>query len=147
MKVKQLTPLFLSALPPTSDIREGFLYISMAYRTINLRCPCGCGGLTPISLHPTRWSLIFDGNHVSIVGPQNSEGSIWNPQLTCGSHYLIRRSTVVPCDRLSRILRHGYFRREQSAMLKYRGSLEVEEPVPPTLKRVGRWLRRVTGRE
>ena len=145
MEVKQLTPLFLPVLPPTSDIEEGFLYVSMAYRTINLRCPCGCGGLTPISLHPTRWSLVFDGRHVSIVGPQNSEGSIWNPQLTCGSHYLIRRSKVIPCNRLDRVLRHGYFRRDESAMLKYRESLDVGDPRLPALERVGRWWRRITG--
>lgn len=145
MKVKQLTPLFLPVLPPTSDIEEGFLYVCMAYRTINLRCPCGCGGLTPISLHPTRWSLVFDGRHVTIVGPQNGEGSIWNPQLTCGSHYLIRRSTVIPCDRLGWTLRHRHFHREESAMLKYRESLDVGGLRLPTLKRIGRWLRRIAG--
>ena len=147
MKVKELTPLFLSVLPPTSEIKEGLLYVSMEHRTINLRCPCGCGGFTSISLHPTRWSLVFDGSHVSIVGPQGSVGSVWNPQLGCGSHYVIRRNTVIPCRRLGRTLRQGYFRREQLAMWKYRDSLGVESQRPRVLKRVRHWLRRIVGTE
>ena len=91
----KLRPVFVEVLPEFDLIREGEIWISPKHRTVNLRCPCGCGELTVLSLHPSRWHFFFDGKAVSIKG--YGEGSVWS-QSGCGSHYLIRKNDVVWLD-------------------------------------------------
>ena len=57
----KLRPVFVDVLPDFDAIKAGELWISHKYRTVNLRCPCGCGDLTVLSLHPSRWHVHFDG--------------------------------------------------------------------------------------
>ena len=85
-------PIFVEVLPPFEAIKDGELWISHKHRTVNLRCPCGCGELTVLSLHPSRWHVYFDGKSVWLEGPTG--GSIWTSS-ACGSHYLIRNNEVV----------------------------------------------------
>ena len=61
----KLRPVFVDVLPDFDAIKAGELWISHKYRTVNLRCPCGCGDLTVLSLHPSRWHVHFDGKSVS----------------------------------------------------------------------------------
>ena len=65
----KLRPVFVDVLPDFDAIKAGELWISHKYRTVNLRCPCGCGDLTVLSLHPSRWHVHFDGKSVSLDGP------------------------------------------------------------------------------
>ena len=88
----KLRPIFVEVMPPFESIQEGELWISHRHCTINLRCPCGCGSLTVLSLHPSRWHVCFDGKSVTLEGPTG--GSIWTTS-DCGSHYLIRNNEVV----------------------------------------------------
>lgn len=53
----KLRPIFVDVMPPFEAIKEGELWISHKHRTVNLRCPCGCGELTVLSLHPSRWQV------------------------------------------------------------------------------------------
>lgn len=140
MMIKELAPEFFVVLPDVAMIRDGTLYISMKYRTVNLRCPCGCGGLTTISLHPTRWTLVFDGRHVSVIGPEDSPGSMWNPQLKCGSHYLIRKNRVVPCTTLPQSLRKRY---EQMEVARTREYDELFHDNPLSHLLLPHWLRKL----
>ena len=88
----KLRPIFVEVMPPFDAIKDGELWISHKQRTINLRCPCGCGELTVLSLHPSRWHVCFDGKSVTLKGPTG--GSIWTTS-DCGSHYLILNNEVV----------------------------------------------------
>ena len=54
-------PIFVEVLPGFEVIEDGELWISHKHRTVNLRCPCGCGELTVLTLHPSRWHVYFDG--------------------------------------------------------------------------------------
>ena len=88
-----LRPIFVDLLPETGSINDGELWISHKHRAINLRCPCGCGHLTVLSLLPSRWHVYFDGEMVSLCGPTG--GSVWANYSGCGSHYFIRNNTVI----------------------------------------------------
>ena len=88
----RLRPIFVEVLPEFEAIKSGEIWISHKLRTVNLRCPCGCGDLTVLSLHPSRWHIHFDGKSVSMNGPTG--GSVW-ANSGCGSHYIIRSNTVI----------------------------------------------------
>ena len=94
MTVK-LRPLFVEELPDFGTINAGEIWFSLKHRTVNLRCPCGCGDLTVLSLHPSRWHVCFDGKSVSLEGPTG--GSVW-ANSGCGSHYLIKNNAVIWLD-------------------------------------------------
>ena len=94
----KLRPIFVEVLPEFDAIRAGELWISHKHRAVNLRCPCGCGDLTVLSLHPSRWHVHFDGKSVSLDGPTG--GSVW-ANSGCGSHYLIRNNIVIWAGRIN----------------------------------------------
>lgn len=110
----QLRPVFVEVLPPFDSIKDGDLWISHKHRTVNLRCPCGCGELTVLSLHPSRWHVYFDGKSVSLKGPTG--GSVWASS-GCGSHYFIRNNTVVWSHRIDPRLRGAYEAAERDRMV------------------------------
>ena len=93
----KLRPIFVEVLPDFDEIQAGELWISHKHRTVNLRCPCGCGELTVLSLHPSRWHVHFDGKSVSLDG--HTGGSVW-ANSGCGSHYAIRDDAVMWLDRI-----------------------------------------------
>ena len=93
----EVRPIFVDILPDVHLIKAGEIWISHKYRTVNLRCPCGCGNLTVLSLHPSRWHVHFDGKSVSLDGPTG--GSVW-ANSGCGSHYFIRNNVVIWADRI-----------------------------------------------
>lgn len=114
MHVK-LRPIFVEVLPELEEIKDGQLWISHKHRTINLRCPCGCGELTVLSLHPSRWHICFDGKSVSLTGPTG--GSIWAFS-GCGSHYQIRNNTVTWLEKIDPRLHTAYAHTEQTRLLQ-----------------------------
>jgi hypothetical protein len=77
-------------------LKEGVLYVSIAYATIAHKCCCGCGHEVVTPLTPTDWKLIFDGESVSL------DPSIGNWSFPCQSHYWIRRNRVQWAERWSR---------------------------------------------
>ena len=93
----KLRPIFVEVLPKPEEIQFGELWISHKHRTVNLRCPRGCGSLTVLSLHPSRWHVYFDGKAVSLKGPTG--GSVW-ANSCCGSHYFVRNSDVIWAERI-----------------------------------------------
>lgn len=64
------------------------LYISLPYNTTMHICPCGCGKEVANKLSPSRWSLHYDGETVSL------KPSVRNTGLPCQSHYFITRNRV-----------------------------------------------------
>lgn len=110
----KLRPVFVEVLPKLEDIKAGEIWISHKHRTVNLRCPCGCGDLTVLSLHPSRWHVHFDGKTVSLKGPTG--GSVW-ANSGCGSHYLIRDNTVIWLDTIDPVRHSEYADAERARML------------------------------
>ena len=110
----ELLPFFVDVLPPFEDINDGEIWISHKHRTVNLRCPCGCGELTVLSLHPSRWHVHFDGKSVTLEGPTG--GSVW-ANSGCGSHYHIRNNAVLWSDRIDPGCHSDYAATEQARLL------------------------------
>ena len=82
----KLTHEFVDYIP--DDLRGGTIYISIPFATAVHKCCCGCGNEVITPLSPTDWTLIFDGNSVSL------DPSIGNWSFTCQSHYWIINDRV-----------------------------------------------------
>lgn len=91
---KLLKHEFVEFIP--QELREGTIYVSVAYATAVHKCCCGCGKevVTPIS--PTDWELLFDGKSISL------NPSIGNWGFPCQSHYWIERDNVIWAPKWSR---------------------------------------------
>ena len=136
----QLEPHFVEILPDLDEIEAGQLWISHKHRTINLRCPCECGGLTVLSLHPSRWHVHYDGQAVTLCGPAGlclpEGGSVW-ANSGCGSHYFIRRNTVAWADNIEPDRHAEYAQIEQERLL---GHDQAFRPMRLALNRALRML-------
>ena len=130
----KLRPIFVEVLPAFDAIKAGELWISHKHRTVNLRCPCGCGELTVLSLHPSRWHVQFDGKSVSLNGPTG--GSVWTNS-GCGSHYVIRDNAVIWMDRIDPDRHSEYADVERARMLE---STPKRQTLRSRLRRVWRIL-------
>ena len=84
--MKILKHKFVDIIP--DNIEEGMIYISIPYATAIHKCCCGCGSEVVTPFSPTQWSLIFDGESVTL------DPSIGNWSLKCKSHYFIRNNKV-----------------------------------------------------
>ena len=115
LPVVHMRPIFVEVLPLFEMIKDGEMWISHKHRTVNLRCPCGCGELAVLSLHPTRWHVYFDGKSVSLKGPTG--GSIWTSS-ACGSHYHVRENEVVWSHPIDPRLRPVYRNVERARMVE-----------------------------
>ena len=93
----KLRPIFVDEMPEFDAIKIGDIWISHKLRTINLRCPCGSGRLTVLTIQPSRWHVHFDGKSISLKGPTG--GSVW-ANSCCGGHYKIRNNSVIWLDRI-----------------------------------------------
>ena len=134
LPVVKLRPIFVEVMPSFDSIKDGQLWISHKHRTVNLRCPCGCGELTVLSLHPSRWHVYFDGKSVSLKGP--TRGSIWTTS-ACGSHYFIRNNEVVWSYPIDPSRRSEYANAERTRMI---GSTTSRQTFRSQLRRLWRSL-------
>lgn len=128
----KLRPIFVEVMPPFDSIKDGELWISHKHRTVNLRCPCGCGDLTVLSLLPSRWHIHFDGKSVSLDGPTG--GSVW-ANSGCGSHYSIRNNAVIWLERIDQGRHSEYAAAERARMI---GSTSRRQMLRSWLGRLGR---------
>ena len=130
----KLRPIFVEVMPLFDAIKDGDLWISHKHRTVNLRCPCGCGELTVLSLHPSRWHVYFDGKSVSLDGPTG--GSVW-AYSGCGSHYSIQNNAVLWLGKIAPSRHSDYARAERDRML---GTASSRKNLRSRLGRVWRHL-------
>ena len=93
MKQQRMSHVFVEEIP--ADTEQGMLYVSMECATAIHRCACGCGQEVVTPLSPTDWSLIFDGDSISL------NPSIGNWSLPCRSHYFIDRGAVAWASNMS----------------------------------------------
>ena len=129
MKIDWYKTKLMSVLPPTSEIEEGIIYVCNGM--VNMRCPCGCGSLVPFRLHPVRHKMRYDGKNITI------EGSIWNPQNACRSHFFIENGKPIFSTPLDPKYSPRYANVERQVMEQYRKSLTSESFMK-------RWFRRLT---
>lgn len=94
MKLKEVTPEFVDEIP--HKLEYGRLYICYRYRIVTHQCACGCGIAVNTPLHPTDWTLIYNGESVSIWP------SIGNWGEDCRSHYWIRNNKIVSASKWSK---------------------------------------------
>ncbi len=77
---------FVDYIP--DKLKNGVIYISIQYTTVVHKCACGCGNEVVTPLSPVDWSLIFDGQSISL------NPSIGNWSFPCKSHYWIKNNEV-----------------------------------------------------
>ncbi|MCW5318680.1 hypothetical protein GTQ43_34885 [Nostoc sp. KVJ3] len=77
---------FVEFIP--SELKEGIIYVSIAYTTAVHKCCCGCGNKVVTPITPTDWKLIFDGKTISLTP------SIGNWSFPCRSHYWVKRNKI-----------------------------------------------------
>jgi hypothetical protein len=87
MQYTHLKHQFVKHIP--KDINPGILYISVEYGTAVHTCCCGCGQEVVTPFTPTDWKLTYDGESISLYP------SIGNWSLSCRSHYVIMRGSVI----------------------------------------------------
>lgn len=85
--LKTIEPRFVTNVP--RSLEPGVLYVSMEFGTAVHACCCGCGEQIVTPLTPRDWSLLYDGQTVSLWP------SIGNWNMSCRSHYLIQRNEIV----------------------------------------------------
>jgi len=83
---------FVEFIP--EKIAADTLYISIEYNVAKHKCACGCGDEIVTSLSPSRWSLYYDGETVSLYP------SIGNWTHNCKSHYYIKNDKIVWASKL-----------------------------------------------
>ena len=133
--VAKVVPTFVDRVP--QQLEEGYLYVSLRYRTVTHLCACGCGVEVNTPLHPTGWAITYDGVTASLWP---SVGN-WGEQ--CGSHYLIEKNIVRWSRPWSRAeILDGRARRRRE-IRDYYGDNTVTEVVPDSrLHKALAWLRR-----
>jgi hypothetical protein len=77
---------FVDGIP--DHLEEGTVYVSVAYATAVHLCPTGCGNEVVTPIAPSGWTLLFDGETVSL------RPSVGNWRLDCRSHYWIVRDQI-----------------------------------------------------
>lgn len=77
---------FVEYIP--EQIEERTIYISMEYGTAVHKCACGCGEEVVTPLTPHDWTLIYNGESISL------RPSIGNWSLKCQSHYWITEDKI-----------------------------------------------------
>jgi hypothetical protein len=78
---------FVEYIP--AELKDGTIYVSMAFATAAHKCVCGCGSEVVTPLSPTDWQLLFDGVSISLTP------SIGNWNFPCRSHYWIRHNKII----------------------------------------------------
>lgn len=77
---------FVESFP--RPLEEGILYVSIPFASTAHLCCCGCGNEVVAPLTPHDWTLLFDGDTVSL------DPSVGNWSLRCRSHYWIWNNEI-----------------------------------------------------
>jgi hypothetical protein len=93
-KLHHVTHRFVERVP--SPLEDGVIYVSIPFGTVIHKCCCGCGDKVVTPLTPVDWSVIFDGQSVSLYP------SIGRWDATCRSHYWIDHNRVIWAENWSR---------------------------------------------
>ncbi len=100
IRVVDITPKYVKHAPANELMEQNVFYISKEFRTTLHLCFCGCGNLTVCPLWDVadgddRWCLKeHEDGTISLFGGKDCSGpgSVYNYQLHCQSHYVIRKN-------------------------------------------------------
>jgi hypothetical protein len=139
-RIHRLEPEFVEEIPRT--LEPGKLYISIPYTTALHLCCCGCGIEVVTPLHPTRWSLSYDGETISL------SPSVGNWNLACQSHYVVRKGAVRWAPRWSKGRIEAGRERDRAAVESYfdAGAAPDAEEVAAAPAGKRGWLYRILAR-
>ena len=119
MRLTRVSHAFVNEIPRSLD--DGVVYVSIAYGTAVHRCCCGCGNEVVTPLTPVDWSVIYDGETISL------NPSVGNWSLACRSHYWIERGRVRWAPSWSHEEIAENRERDRAAKLWFFGSRRVPE--------------------
>ena len=86
-KLYRIAPRFVKQVP--SPLEDGVVYVSIEFGTVIHKCCCGCGDKVVTPLTPVDWTLIYDGQSISL------KPSIGRWDAPCRSHYWIQNNRVI----------------------------------------------------
>jgi hypothetical protein len=121
-RIDRIQPEFVDEIP--RQLEPGKLYISVRYTTVTHLCCCGCGSEVVTPLHPAQWSLLYDGETVSL------DPSVGSWSLRCESHYVIRRNRVRWAPHWGKARIDAARARDRRDIAQY-FSTTTAEPAPP----------------
>lgn len=84
IKRVEVKPIFVEFIPEI--LEQNCIYITEKYKTASHNCLCGCGERTVTPLNNEDWTLIKNGDKISLTP------SIGNFSFPCRSHYVITNS-------------------------------------------------------
>lgn len=88
MKADRLEHRFVETMPKREQLKEGVLYVSIAFDLAVHLCACGCREKVVTPFSPAEWSLAYNGESVTL------QPSIGNWSFDCRSHYWITRNRI-----------------------------------------------------
>lgn len=93
-KLHRVTHRFVESIP--TPLEDGVVYVSIGFGTVIHKCCCGCGDKVVTPLTPGDWTVIHDGQSISLYP------SIGRWNAPCQSHYWIRNNRVIWASRCSK---------------------------------------------
>jgi len=109
----KLSHKFVKHVP--DKLEDGVVYISTEYSTAIHKCCCGCEKEVVTPFSPTDWTLIFDGETISLYP------SIGNWSFKCRSHYWITNNKVEWASRWTKKqIEHGRKKDELNKKVYYK---------------------------
>ena len=86
--IDRIMPIFTDQIPPSAEMNDATLYVSVRHNIAIHKCACGCNREVVTPIAPDGWTLIYDGTNVSLTP------SIGNWNFPCRSHYYITKNTI-----------------------------------------------------
>ena len=137
-KQHRITHRFVEHVP--SPLEDGVVYVSIEFGTIIHKCCCGCGDKVVTPLTPVDWTLIYDGQSISL------QPSIGRWDAPCRSHYWIQKNCVIwstewSKDKVDALKRHETGLRDDYFELGHDRPQEAVEDTPGQFPVRRGWLK------
>lgn len=127
MRLQQIQHEFMEFIP--QKLQPARLYISLEHATAMHLCCCGCGYEVSTPFTRTDWSLVFNGEAVSL------SPSIGNSSFPCKSHYWIREGRVLWEAKMTGQLTAASRDRDKAAKLRRYDHAVAATTAPSQLQR------------
>lgn len=94
MRLTELTPEYVHFMPEKPAMKEGILYISREFGSVQHRCACGCGEIVVTPIDTVQWWTLREEDEGRVVTLWPSIGRFQSP---CKSHYFITKNKIEWC--------------------------------------------------
>jgi hypothetical protein len=123
---------FVEFIPQERE--RGVIYVSIPFATAVHDCFCGCGLKVVTPINPVGWTLIYDGETVTL------SPSVGNWSFPCRSHYFIKHNTVIWAGNMSQSEIELGRARDRAARTVYYGGQPSASNEGPQKHRWWNWL-------